>query len=46
MIKVILQISGERIVNKLYETTHCPPEEIQIPTSQKTQKQISGGLKF
>lgn len=46
MVKVVFRISGEKIVNKLYETTRCPPQETQIPTSQKTQKQISGGLKF
>lgn len=46
MVKVIFRISGEKIVNKLYETTRCPPRETQILTSQKTHKKISGGLKF
>lgn len=44
MVKVAFQISEERTVNKLYETTGYTPQKTQIPTSRETQKQISGGL--
>lgn len=46
MIKVTLQSSEERIVNKLYETSGCPLGETRIPISLQTQKQIPGGLKI
>ena len=45
MVKMTFQISEERIVNKLYETTGCILGKHKFP-SHKRQKQIPGGLMF